>query len=76
MHIYNGNMDSEELVVSVSGLDSQRAQSSKRSPPTDEVFQSASDNVNTIAADNMPSSPSKIPKKSNFTGKSTIRSRG
>ena len=69
-------MDSEELVVSVSGLDSQRAQSAKRSPPTDEVFQSASDNVNTIAADNMPSSPSKIPKKSNFTGKSTIRSRG
>ena len=69
-------MDSEELEVSVSGLDSHHAQSSKRSPPTDEVFQSATDNVNTIAADNMPSSPSKIPKKSNFTGKSTIRSRG
>ena len=70
-------MDSEELVVSVSGLDSQRAQSAKRSPPTDEVFQSALDHVNaTAAAENMPSSPSKIPKKSNFTGKSTIRSRG
>lgn len=70
LHTPRSNMDIEQSAAVVTGQDSQSVSDS----PPGEVFESPPENVN--LEENMPLSPSKIPKKTNFSGKSTIRSRG